>query len=58
MVHLPHIDPERDRLVRLYRRKLAYFESVPVHRREQEAADEGERDMRALLRDLKVKLPS
>lgn len=54
MVRVPHIDPERARLISLYRRKLAYFESVPPHHREQEAADEGERDMRALLLELEL----
>lgn len=54
MVRVPYIDAERARLISLYRTKLAYFESVPPHRREQEAADEGERDMRALILELEL----
>lgn len=45
---------ERERLdqIRRLNKKLAYFQSIPPHRRDDECADEGEDTCRALLADL------
>lgn len=45
-------DQERQALIRRLEKKLAYFQSIPAHRREDECADEGERTCWALLAEL------
>lgn len=45
---------ERERLeqIRRLEKKLAYFQSIPASRRDDECADAGERDCRVLLAEL------
>ena len=45
-------EQERQDQIRRLEKKLAYFQSIPAHRREDESADEGEQTCRALLADL------
>lgn len=52
---VPDTGPEvrkRAELLWAYWKRLAYFQGVPAHRREAEAADEGERDLKALIAEL------
>ena len=45
---------ERERLAKVahFEKKLAYFQRIPVDRREDECADEAEETCRAILREL------
>ena len=43
---------ERQDQIRRLEKKLAYFQSIPPHRREAECADEGVQTCRALLAEL------
>lgn len=43
---------ERQGQIRRLEKKLAYFQSIPPHRRDDECADEGEQTCCALLADL------
>lgn len=43
---------ERQALIKRFEKKLAYFQSIPAHRRDDECADEGEGTCRTLLADL------
>jgi hypothetical protein len=52
-MRVPAVDPERNKLIRHYERKLSYFQSIKSHRREQEAADEGEAICQAMLSHLR-----
>lgn len=45
---------KRAEALRAYRKRLAYFQSIPADRRKAEAADEGERDMKALIAALEA----
>jgi|GEM_PF-3056458 len=45
-------EQERQALISRLEKKLAYFQSIPPHRRADECADEGEGTCRALLADL------
>ena len=54
MTRVPDTGPEvrdREKVVEHLKEKLAYFRSIPPHRREAECADEGVRDCIALLRE-------
>ena len=39
-MRVPSVDPKRDKLIRHFEKKLAYFQGLTSHRREEEAADE------------------
>lgn len=57
LMRIPDTGPEARRradALAIYRRKLAYFRSVPPHLREAEHADEGERDMLKLIEELEA----
>jgi hypothetical protein len=41
-MRVPTVDLNRDTLIRHSEKKLAYFRSIAPHRREDEAAEEGE----------------
>ncbi|SMQ85277.1 hypothetical protein SAMN06295905_2554 [Devosia lucknowensis] len=51
-MRVPAVDPKRDKLIRHFEKKLAYFQGIPSHRREDEAADEGEATCRSMLAGL------
>jgi hypothetical protein len=52
-MRVPSVDPKRDKLIRHFEKKLAYFQGLTSHRREEEAADEGEATCRAVLSELR-----
>lgn len=51
-MRVPNVDPNRDKLIKHFEKKLAYFEAITSHRRSEEMADEGEATCRALLAHL------
>lgn len=53
-MRVPTVDPKRDKLIRHFEKKLAYFQRIPAHRREDEAADEGEATCRSMLAELRA----
>jgi len=53
-MRVPAIDPNRDKLIRHFEKTLAYFQSIPAHRRADEAADEGEATCRSMLAELRA----
>lgn len=53
-MHVPVVDPKRDKLIRHFEKKLAYFQRIPAHRRADEAADEGEATCRSMLAELRA----
>ncbi|QQR39022.1 hypothetical protein [Devosia rhizoryzae] len=54
LMRVPTVDPKRDKLIRHFEKKLAYFQRIPSHRREDEAADEGEATCRSMLAELRA----
>ena len=52
-MRVPAIDPNRDKLIRHFEKKLDYFQGIPAHRRANEAADEGEATCRSMLAELR-----
>jgi hypothetical protein len=57
-MRVPAVDPKRDNLIRHFEKKLAYFRGIPAHRREDEAADEGEATCRAMISELRGERPT
>lgn len=53
-MRVPAIDPKREKLIRHFEKKLAYFQRIPAHRRDDEAADEGEATCRSMLAELRA----
>lgn len=53
-MRVPAVDPKREKLILHFEKKLIYFQRIPPHRRENEAADEGEAACRAILADLRA----
>ncbi|KKB08815.1 hypothetical protein VE26_01720 [Devosia chinhatensis] len=53
-MRVPVVDPRRDKLIRHFEKKLAYFRGIPAHRRTDEAADEGEATCRSMLAGLRA----
>ncbi len=52
-MRVPSVDPKQDKLIEHFEKKLAYFQSLTSHRREEEAADEAEATCRAMLSHLR-----
>lgn len=52
MARVPSIDPKQAEEIARLRKLLAEVESIPVHRREDECADERAATIKAMLRDL------
>lgn len=57
-MRVPSLDPDRQRLIAHFEKKLEYFRRVPAHRRDAEAANEGEATCRKSLSELRVGAPT
>jgi hypothetical protein len=52
-MRVPSVDPKPDKLIKHFEKKLAYFQDTASHRRDDEAANEGEATCRAVLAHLR-----